>query len=117
MAVTPLENGIRLAGTVELGGLTAPPDWRRADRLLRQARPWLPGLKTEGMTRWMGFRPSMPDSLPVISRSPVYKNVLFAFGHGHIGLTLAARTGKFVADMALGRDPGIDLRPFRIDRF
>ncbi|MSO92908.1 MAG: FAD-dependent oxidoreductase [Rhodospirillales bacterium] len=117
VAMTPLETGIRLAGTVELGGLDAPPDWRRADILLKSARPWLPGLETAGMTRWMGFRPSMPDSLPVISRSPVHKNVLFAFGHGHVGLTLAARTGKIVADMAAGRDPGIDLRPYRVDRF
>lgn len=117
IAITPLESGLRLAGTVELGGLDAPPDWRRADVLLAQARRWLPGLADAGATRWMGFRPSLPDSLPVISASPKVRNALFAFGHGHLGLTLAARTGTIVAAMAAGRDPGLDLQPYRIDRF
>ena len=114
---TPLETGLRLAGTVELGGLNAPPDWRRAEVLARHARRWLPGLEAGGATRWMGFRPSMPDSLPVISASSRHANAFFAFGHGHCGLGLGAKTGRLVADMVAGRDPGLDLAPYRIDRF
>jgi D-amino-acid dehydrogenase len=65
----------------------------------------------------MGFRPSMPDSVPVISGSARHRNVFFAFGHGHIGLTLGAVTGRLIADLVAGRDPGLDMRPYRIDRF
>jgi D-amino-acid dehydrogenase len=114
---TPLETGLRLAGTVELGGLKAPPDWRRAELLLRHARRWLPGLAAESAERWMGFRPSMPDSLPVISASPRHANAFFAFGHGHCGLGLGAKTGRLIADLVAGRDPGLDMAPYRIDRF
>ena len=114
---TPLEHGLRIAGTVELGGLEAPPDWRRAEVLMRHAQRWLPGLQDKGTTRWMGFRPSMPDSLPVISGSPRHANAYFAFGHGHCGLAYGARTGALLADLMAGRAPAIDLAPFRIDRF
>ena len=114
---TPLEHGLRVAGTVELGGLDAPPNWRRAEVLLTHAKRWLPGLEAEEATRWMGFRPSMPDSLPVISGSPRHANVFFAFGHGHSGLGMGAKTGRLVADLVAGRDPGIDMTPYRIDRF
>ncbi len=117
MACTPLEGGLRLAGTVELGGLDAPPNWRRAELLLSNAQRWFPDLKGAGATRWMGFRPSMPDSLPVISRSPRFANTVFAFGHGHCGLMLAARTGELVRDLVLDREPGIDMTPYRVDRF
>ena len=65
----------------------------------------------------MGFRPSMPDSLPVISRAPNHENAYFAFGHGHCGLSLAARTGELIAGLIAGRDPGLDLSPYRVDRF
>jgi D-amino-acid dehydrogenase len=65
----------------------------------------------------MGYRPSMPDSIPVIGPSPRHHNAIFAFGHGHIGLSLGARTGALVADLLSGRDPGLDLRPYRVDRF
>jgi D-amino-acid dehydrogenase len=114
---TPMAGGLRIAGTVELGGLTAPPNWRRADILLGHARRLLPDLDTAGSERWMGFRPSMPDSLPVISRSPRFRRVLFAFGHGHLGLTLAAVTGRLVADLAADKTPIVDPRPYRVDRF
>ncbi|GIK96707.1 MAG: D-amino-acid dehydrogenase [Alphaproteobacteria bacterium] len=116
-AVTPLEHGLRFAGTVELGGLQAPPNYARADMLLTRGRRMFPGLREEGMTQWMGFRPSMPDSVPVISGSPRHRNAFFGFGHGHIGLTLGAATGRILADLVAGRDPGIDMHPFRIDRF
>jgi len=114
---SPMEIGLRVAGTVELGGLEAPPDWRRAEALLTHARRWLPGLNTEGAEPWIGFRPSMPDSVPVISASPRYGNAFFAFGHGHGGIGLGARTGRLIADLAAGRSPNIDMAPYRVDRF
>jgi len=117
IVVSPMAIGLRVGGTVELGGLQAPPDWRRAEALLAHARRWLPGLRSEGAERWLGFRPSMPDSVPVISASPRYDNAFFAFGHGHGGIGLGARTGRLVADLASGRDPGLDMAPYRIDRF
>lgn len=117
MVATPLDGRLRLAGTVEFGGLGAAPDWRRAQMLLRQAERWFPELNGTGATRWMGFRPSMPDSLPVIARAPRFPNAVFAFGHGHCGLMLGARTGELVRDLVLDREPGIDLAPFRADRF
>jgi len=114
---SPMAIGLRVAGTVELGGLEAPPDWRRADVLLTHARRWLPGLNTEGVEPWIGFRSSMPDSVPVISGSPHYDNAFFAFGHGHGGIGLGARTGRLIADLAAGRAPNIDMAPYRVDRF
>ncbi|HVZ00125.1 MAG TPA: FAD-binding oxidoreductase [Dongiaceae bacterium] len=116
-AVTPLEIGLRFAGTVELGGLEAPPNYDRAQILMRHGRRMFGALNEEGRSDWMGFRPSMPDSLPVISRGRRYANTYFAYGHGHVGLTLGPVTGRFVADLVAGRDPGVDLTPFRIDRF
>jgi D-amino-acid dehydrogenase len=114
---TPIDAGLRLAGTVELAGLDAPPDWKRADLLLENARRWFPGLEGEATERWMGCRPSMPDSLPVISRSPRFANTVFAFGHGHCGLMLSARTGELVRDLTLDRPTSVDVAPFRVDRF
>jgi D-amino-acid dehydrogenase len=114
---TPLEGGLRIAGTVELGGLKAPPDYARARIIAERGRRMLPGLNESGGAPWMGFRPSMPDSLPVIDRSSKHPNAYFAFGHGHLGLTLAAITGRLVSDVVARRDPGIGLAPYRIDRF
>ncbi len=114
---TPLENGLRVAGTVELGGLEAEPNWQRAEVLYRNASRWFPGLDRREESRWMGYRPSMPDSVPVIGPAPHHRNAFFAFGHGHCGLSLAARTGELVAGLFAGRDPGIDMAPYRADRF
>ena len=116
-AVTPLEHGLRFAGTVELGGLEAPPNYARANVLIERGRRMFPGLDESGKTEWMGFRPSMPDSVPVISGSDRHPNAFFTFGHGHVGLTLAAVSGRLIADLVAGRDPGLDMRPYRIDRF
>lgn len=116
-AVTPLEHGLRFAGTVELGGLQAPPNYARADVLLTRGRRMFPGLNETGHAKWMGFRPSMPDSVPVISGSERHRNCFFGFGHGHIGLTLGPQTGRILADLVAGRDPGVDMSPFRIGRF
>jgi len=114
---TPLEQGLRLAGTVELGGLKAAPDYARARIIAERGRRMLPGLNEAGGVPWMGFRPSMPDSLPVIDRSSKHPNVFFGFGHGHLGLTLAGVTGRVLSDIVAGRDARLDLAPYRIDRF
>jgi D-amino-acid dehydrogenase len=115
--ITPMAMGLRIGGAVELASLEAPPNFARAKALLALGRYALPGLNTEGGTEWMGFRPSTPDSLPVIGRSPTHANVLFAFGHGHLGLTQGATTGRLIGDLAAGRPSVVDLAPFRIDRF
>jgi D-amino-acid dehydrogenase len=116
-AVTPMEHGLRVAGTVEFAGLKAPPNYARADVLLRHARRLFPDLNDSGMERWMGHRPSLPDSLPVISTSPNFRNASFAFGHGHLGLSLGAVTGRMIADLVAGRPPIVAPSPYRINRF
>jgi len=120
-AVTPMAGRLRLAGTVEFAGLKAPPDWRRADLLLRQAQslfPALPASMPEArLSRWLGHRPSTPDSLPVIGRSQTAANAIHAFGHGHVGLAGGPHTGRIVADLIAGRPPSIDLAPFAPGRF
>ena len=114
---TPMETGLRIAGTVEIAGLDAPPNYRRADKLLEQGREMFPGLARSQVTRWMGHRPCLPDSVPVIGPSPRVRNTYFAFGHGHIGLTCAATTGRMIAELVTSKDPCIDPAPYRIDRF
>jgi len=115
--MTPLENGLRLAGTAEFAALDAKPDYRRAKVLLKQAGHYLEGLRTTNVTEWMGQRPAMPDSLPVISRSPGHANVFYAFGHGHYGITQGPTTGRIIADLVTGNQPAIDISAFRFDRF
>ncbi|HEV7255281.1 MAG TPA: FAD-binding oxidoreductase [Mesorhizobium sp.] len=114
--VTPLETGLRIGGAVELGGIERPPSWARARAMLKKTESFLPGLKAEGGREWMGFRPSLPDSLPVIgkSRSP---GVFYAFGHGHLGLTQAAASARLIRDLVLGHKPALDLSPFSAQRF
>ena len=77
----------------------------------------MPGLTGEPASQWMGPRPSHPDSKPVIGRSPRHANVFFAFGHDHLGLTMAGITGKLIAELATGKPTSVDLAPFRPDRF
>jgi D-amino-acid dehydrogenase len=115
--VTPIEIGLRLAGTVELGGLELPPNPGRNEVLIKQGRRMFGELDQRDRSDWMGFRPSMPDSKPVIDRGRRFKNAFFAFGHGHIGLTLGPITGKLIADLVSDRKPGIDLAPFAVERF
>ena len=114
---TPLAPGLRIGGAAELAGLEAPPNYARAAAMLAKAKRYLPGLETAGGRQWMGCRPSLPDSLPVIGRAPGNPRVVYAFGHGHLGLTQGPATGRLVADMIAGQDPPIDLTPFRADRF
>lgn len=115
--MTPMEHGLRFAGTSEFAPLDAPPDYRRADVLLKQAEAFLPGLKTANATQWMGHRPMMVDSTPVISVSPGHGNVFYAFGHGHYGITQGPTTGRLIADLVNGNEPGIDMTPYSIQRF
>ena len=115
--MTPMEEGLRLAGTVELGGLKATPNFARADILFDHAQALLPGIRKDGAQRWMGFRPSLPDSLPVVGAAPDDPRIAFAFGHQHLGLTQAAITAELLADQLEGKAPEIDLSPFSITRF
>lgn len=115
--VTPLAEGIRVGGAVELGGLELAPNYRRSKALLAKASRFLPELKTEGGREWMGFRPSMPDCLPVIGRSSASPSILYAFGHGHLGLTQSAATGRLVSDLAAGRATNLSTAPFSAARF
>jgi D-amino-acid dehydrogenase len=112
----PMTGRLRAAGTVELGGLDAPPSPHRIMRLVEGARGVFPDLG-EPDRDWMGFRPSMPDSLPVIGPSRGGTDVIHAFGHGHLGVTLAPVTAAMVADLIEGRAPEVDLAPFRPGRF
>ncbi|MGH7059175.1 MAG: NAD(P)/FAD-dependent oxidoreductase [Stellaceae bacterium] len=118
---TPMDTGLRFAGTVELAGLKAPPDWRRARILLEQGRKMLPGLAADHaedrLSVWMGHRPSLPDSLPALGPSSATPDVIYAFGHGHVGMTAAPMTGRLVADLVTGRAPAIDITPFSPARF
>lgn len=115
--ITPLSTGLRVGGAVELGGLSLPPNYARSKAMLEKAKRFLPGIKTEGGREWMGYRPSMPDSLPVIGRARHSPNVFYAFGHGHLGLTQAAATGRLIRDLVAGGATAIDLSPFSPQRF
>jgi len=115
--LTPMEHGLRVAGTVELARLDAPPRYGRTGALLRGAARLLPGLEHGDVTRWMGNRPSMPDSLPVIGRSRNASNAYFAFGHGHVGLTAAPLTGELVADLVMGTAPTLNAEAYSPTRF
>lgn len=116
--VTPTAGGIRVGGTVEMAGLDAAPDYRRAKVTVRRAKEALPNLKCESFTEWMGHRPALlPDTVPIMSASPKTKGVFYATGHGHLGLTYAATTARLMADLITGARPPIDMRPYRVDRF
>ena len=115
--ITPLDTGLRVGGAVELGGIERPPNYARSKALLGKAKAFLPGLDPSGGREWMGFRPSLPDSLPVIGGARNSPSVVYAFGHGHLGLTQSAATGRLIRDLVLGQTPPIDLAPFSPQRF
>lgn len=115
--ITPMTPGLRVAGLVEIGGLEAEPNQKRFEVLLEHVRRLLPGINTGQYTTWMGHRPSMPDSLPVIGASPKFPNVFFGFGHQHIGLTSGPKTGRLLADLISETPINTDLSHFRPDRF
>jgi D-amino-acid dehydrogenase len=112
----PMQGRLRVAGTVELGGTEAPASRHRIEKLVEGARAFFPDLGPPDR-EWMGFRPSMPDSLPVIGPSRGGGEVIHAFGHGHVGLTLAPVTAGLVADLVAGRDPGARIVPCLPSRF
>jgi D-amino-acid dehydrogenase len=114
---TPLSCGLRIGGAAEFGGLNAVPNYRRSHALATLASRYLPGLKMAGGAVWAGHRPATPDSLPVIGPSSTHPAVFYAFGHGHLGLTLAATTGRLIADLIYQRAPPIDVTPYSIARF
>ena len=105
IAVTPMEMGLWIAGTSEIAGLRAPPNYARADKLLEIGGTIFPDLQSNGHTRCIGHRPCTPDSLPVLAPGPRQKNVVFAFGHGHQGLLGASMTGQVTAEIVGGRPP------------
>ncbi|CCV09638.1 D-amino-acid dehydrogenase, FAD dependent [Mesorhizobium metallidurans STM 2683] len=115
--VTPTAGGLRVGGTVEMAGLDAPPDYRRAKVLVKRAKEALPDLQAAETSEWMGHRPALPDTVPVISPSAKTKGVYYATGHGHLGLTYAATTARIVGDLVTGQPPPLDIRPYRVDRF
>jgi D-amino-acid dehydrogenase len=114
--LAPMAHGLRLTGGVELASNDAPPDYGRIRKLVAVAQRLVPGLGGRIESEWQGHRPSLPDSLPVIGPAPTRRNVWLAFGHQHIGLTLGPLTGLLVADLVAGREPGLDLSPYRADR-
>jgi D-amino-acid dehydrogenase len=115
--VSPTAGGIRVGGTVEMAGLDAAPDWRRSKITVRRAREALPNLKCEDFTEWMGHRPALPDTVPILSASVKTKGVFYATGHGHLGLTHAATTARLMGELITGARPALDLTPYRINRF
>jgi D-amino-acid dehydrogenase len=107
-----MEDGVRLTTGVEFAGLNAPPDLRRVRRLVKHAQESLPGLASSATSEWLGFRPSMPRSMPVIGPVPQSPQVILAFGHGHLGMTLGPATGRLVAAIVSGQPAPIDVTPF-----
>jgi D-amino-acid dehydrogenase len=117
LMINPMAMGLRLAGSVEFAGLKAAPNYARAEVLLAKGRELFPHLDTTQHTEWMGHRPCLPDSLPVIGRVPRTLNAWLAFGHGHVGMCGGASTGREIAHLVAGRETQVDLSPFRADRF
>ncbi len=113
---TPMSNGLRLAGIVEFGGLTAPPSKGPFELLLRGVNALLPDCTYKSKQTWMGHRPATADSLPVIGRSPTSDDVYFGYGHHHVGLTAGPKTGRLLAEMVAGLQPNIDLHAYRANR-
>ena len=114
--ITPMEQGLRVVGTVEFGGLDNPLSKKRILNLVNNAKYLFPEL-SEHQDEWLGFRPSLPDSLPVIGPSKNYKNLFYAFGHHHLGWTLGAITGKIVAGMIAEENTKLNLTPYSSVRF
>ena len=115
-ATLPHEVGLRITSGVEYAKVDAPPDYRRIRSMIPFAQESIRDLDATEQSIWLGRRPTLPNSVPVISRSPKHDNVLLAFGHSHLGLTMGPATGQIIADLAAGRDSGIDLTPYRPDR-
>ena len=115
--ISSMSNGVRAAGTAEFAKLDTKPNYRRAEIFSRLAKNLLPDLNTAESERWMGIRPSFPDSLPCIGEVPGQTNLYAAFGHSHYGMGMAPKTGQVIADIVNQRPADIDIRPYDIRRF
>lgn len=119
--MTPMTEGLRLAGTVEFAGLIQPANYKRAEALLTLGKAIWPSISTcskdKNKIMWMGCRPSLPDSKPIISKSSKHNNIFFNLGHQHLGLTLAALSAKLITDLLIDKKTNIELNPFSIERF
>jgi glycine/D-amino acid oxidase-like deaminating enzyme len=115
--LTPMESGLRAAGTVEIAGLHAPPDEVRAQVLVNHAKRIFPTLQTGAPSFWMGHRPSTPDSLPFVGEVPGRPGLFLALGHGHFGMTGGPPSGRLVARIVNRQSPGLDLAPYAVTRF
>ncbi|HTC08480.1 MAG TPA: FAD-binding oxidoreductase [Acetobacteraceae bacterium] len=116
VSIVTLSTGLRMTTMAELTTIDAPPDHARALRIFQGAAGLIRGLELNVATKWFGSRPSTPDSLPVIGRSPRHRNVIYAFGHGHLGVTFGAVTGAIVGTLARDERPNFDITPYRPDR-
>ena len=114
--ITPMEQGLRVVGTVEFGGLKNPPSKKRILNLVNNAKYLLPQLK-EHQDEWLGFRPTLPDFLPVLGPSKNYKNLFYSFGHHHLGWTLGAISGKIISGLVAGENTNLDLSAYNSKRF
>ena len=115
--MTPMEQGLRVVGTVEFGGLENPISKSRIKNLIDNAKYLLDGLPDKHDDEWLGFRPTLPDYLPVIGPSKNYKNVFYSFGHHHLGWTLGAISGKIVSKMISNENTNLDLKAYSSLRF
>ena len=129
--ITPMENMLRLSGTVEYAGLNGKANYQRADMLRKNAEFILTNLPSEPPStqeqddglingvekKWLGCRPSLPDSLPVICQAPKHDRIFMALGHQHLGLTQGAITGKLISQLVSGQPTDIGTKPFCISRF
>ena len=114
--MTPMNQGLRAVGTVELGGLKNPPSKKRIDYIVKCAKELLPQLKTHE-DEWLGFRPTLPDFLPILGPSLKNDNIIYAFGHHHLGWTLGAITGKIISGIVAEEKTNLDLSPYSSKRF
>lgn len=114
--LSPMEGGMRLTTGVELGGNEAPPDYTRARRMIGRVADSVRGFRSEEQSTWLGFRPSTPSGVPYIDSVPGHPNVYIAAGGGHVGMTMGPISGRIISDLVAGRNPDIDLTPYRVGR-
>lgn len=115
--ITPMNRGLQIGGMMDFAGNGAKPDSRRAENIRQQAKALLPQLNLAQYENGVGYRPTLPDSKPVIDRSRRFSNVYMALGHGSLGLTLGATTGRIIAQLVAGKQPHVDIEPFNAERF
>jgi len=116
IVLSPMQSGLRMTSQVELARVDTAPDYRKIRSLLPQVKRMLPSVDLTEQSVWMGARPSLPDSLPIISQS-THPDIFYGFGHQHLGMTLGPLTGQLIADLIAKRPSAVDLSAFRADRF